>query len=129
MAAQTLRAVQKIPVSLEQAWEYFSSPANLQAITPSQLGFKILSAPYDGKMYAGQIIEYTVAPLAGIGIYWMTEITHVQAMEYFVDEQRYGPYAMWHHEHHFRGIEGGVEMRDLIYYRVPFRGSERWSIR
>jgi ligand-binding SRPBCC domain-containing protein len=71
-------------------------------------------------MYAGQIIEYTVKPLLGIPIYWMTEITHVVEKKYFVDEQRYGPYSLWHHQHHFKEIEGGVEMTDIVHYKIPF---------
>ncbi len=71
-------------------------------------------------MYAGQIIEYTVKPLLGIPLYWMTEITHVQPHVYFVDEQRYGPYSMWHHQHHFKEIDGGVEMTDIVHYKIPF---------
>lgn len=71
-------------------------------------------------MYPGQIIEYTVKPVLGIPLYWMTEITHVEPLVYFVDEQRYGPYSMWHHQHHFRQTESGVEMTDIIHYKIPF---------
>jgi ligand-binding SRPBCC domain-containing protein len=70
-------------------------------------------------MYPGQLIEYTVRPLLGIPLYWMTEITHVQEGVYFVDEQRFGPYALWHHQHHFTAIEGGVEMSDIVHYKIP----------
>ncbi len=69
-------------------------------------------------MYAGQIIEYKVRPLLGIPLYWMTEITHVKENEYFVDEQRFGPYSLWHHQHHFNVIDGGVEMSDFIHYKI-----------
>lgn len=119
MAAHTIKTVQKIPVSLDKAWDFFSNPANLQAITPSNMGFQIISKYHGDKMYSGQIIEYTVKPLLGIPLYWMTEITQVKDKEYFIDEQRFGPYSLWHHQHHFKSIPGGVEMTDIIHYKNP----------
>lgn len=71
-------------------------------------------------MYAGQIIEYKVKPVLGIPLYWMTEITHVEEHQFFVDEQRFGPYSLWHHQHHFKQVEGGVEMTDIVHYKLPF---------
>lgn len=115
----SLKTVQNIPVSLDKAWDFFSNPVNLQAITPGNLGFRIISKHHGDKMYAGQLIEYKVSPLLGIPLYWMTEITHVEDKKYFVDEQRYGPYSMWHHQHHFKIIDGGVEMTDIIHYKLP----------
>jgi ligand-binding SRPBCC domain-containing protein len=119
MAVYHLETVQKLPVTLGKAWDFFSSPANLADITPTHMGFQILSKHQGEKMYAGQVIEYTVKPLLGIPLYWMTEITHVQEGRYFVDEQRFGPYTMWHHQHHFKEIAGGVEMTDLVHYKLP----------
>ncbi len=119
MATFSLKTVQKIPVDLDTAWEFFSNPANLQAITPTNLGFKILSKHHGSTMYSGQLIEYKVKPILGIPIYWMTEITHVQDKAYFIDEQRFGPYALWHHQHHFKIVDGGVEMIDIVHYRNP----------
>lgn len=119
MAAHSIKTVQKIPISLEEAWAFFSNPANLQAITPSNMGFKVISKHHGEKMYAGQIIEYTVKPVLGIPLYWMTEITQVKDKEYFIDEQRFGPYKLWHHQHHFKAIEGGVEMTDIVHYKNP----------
>jgi ligand-binding SRPBCC domain-containing protein len=119
MAAHSIKTVQKIPVSLNDAWEFFSNPANLQAITPGDMGFKIISKYNSDKMYAGQIIEYKVSPIPGISLYWMTEITHVVEGKYFIDEQRRGPYSLWHHQHHFRSIDGGVEMTDIVHYKNP----------
>jgi len=120
MAVYTLERVQRLPISLEEAWAFFSSPLNLREITPSYMRFEVLSDPkWVGKMYPGQIITYTVRPLWGIPLFWMTEITHVREGEFFVDEQRVGPYALWHHQHHFKPIEGGVEMTDLVHYRLP----------
>lgn len=116
----SLKTVQVMPVSLEKAWDFFSNPANLQSITPGNLGFKIISNHHGSHMYAGQIIEYKVSPLMGIPIYWMTEITHVSEGKFFVDEQRFGPYSLWHHQHHFREVEGGVEMTDIVHYKLPF---------
>ena len=115
----TIKTVQNIPISLEEAWDFFSKPSNLAAITPNNLGFNIISKHHGERMYPGQIIEYTVKPVLGIPLYWMTEITHVEDHKYFVDEQRFGPYSMWHHQHHFKQIEGGVEMTDIVHYKLP----------
>ena len=115
----SLQTLQLIPVTLEKAWDFFSNPANLQAITPPSLEFKIISLYHGDTMYAGQVIEYKVKPILGIPIYWMTEITHVQDRKYFIDEQRFGPYSLWHHQHHFKEVDGGVEMTDIIHYKLP----------
>jgi ligand-binding SRPBCC domain-containing protein len=119
MAAHSIKTVQKIPVSLDKAWDFFSNPANLQAITPDNMGFKVISKHHGDTMYAGQIIEYTVKPVLGIPIYWMTEITQVKDKQFFIDEQRFGPYSLWHHQHHFKAIDGGVEMTDIVHYKNP----------
>lgn len=115
----SLKTVQNIPITIDAAWDFFSRPDNLKHITPSQLGFEIISKHHGEKMYPGQIIEYTVKPILGIPLYWMTEITHVQDKQYFIDEQRFGPYSLWHHQHHFKEIEGGVEMTDIVHYKLP----------
>ncbi len=114
-----IRETQLLPVTLEQAWDYFSNPHNLQHITPPSLGFRVTSEPHGNHIYPGQIIEYRIRPVLGIPLYWMTEITHVEDRRFFVDEQRYGPYSLWHHQHHFREIKGGVEMTDIVHYRIP----------
>lgn len=119
MAAHNFKMTQKIPVSPDRAWEFFSNPANLKAITPGNMGFTVISLHHGEKMYAGQLIEYKVRPLLGIPLYWMTEITQVKDQEYFIDEQRFGPYRFWHHQHHFKAIPGGVEMTDIIHYKNP----------
>ncbi len=116
----SLKTVQKIPVDLSAAWDFFSSPANLSRITPADMGFNIISKYHGEKMYAGQVIEYKVSPVLGIPLYWMTEITHVEDQQYFVDQQRFGPYSLWHHQHHFKAIDGGVEMTDIVHYKLPF---------
>lgn len=106
-------------ISLDEAWEFFSSPRNLQKITPPYMKFKVINDTFSDNMYEGQIIEYTVRPLLGIPLYWMTEITHVRDKKYFIDEQRFGPYALWHHQHHFKEVVEGVEMTDFLHYKVP----------
>lgn len=116
----SLKTVQRIPISLAEAWDFFSTPDNLKDITPSNLGFNIISKHHGSRMYQGQIIEYKVSPVLGIPLYWMTEITHVVPEQFFVDEQRFGPYSLWHHQHHFKAIEGGVEMTDIVHYKLPF---------
>ncbi|MFY7878481.1 MAG: SRPBCC family protein [Lacibacter sp.] len=123
----SIQTIQRIPVSIETAWEFFSNPANLQEITPPHLGFRIISKYHGEKMYPGQIIEYKVRPLFNIPLYWMTEITHVETGRFFVDEQRYGPYDMWHHQHHFKSVEGGVEMTDIVHYKIPFGFLGNWA--
>lgn len=115
-----LKFVQQIPCSPDVAWAFFSDPANLVKITPGAFSFRVISKHHGGMMYPGQIIEYKVKPLLGIPLYWMTEITHVQDKAFFVDEQRYGPYSFWHHQHLFKAINGGVEMTDIVHYRIPF---------
>ncbi len=110
---------QKLPISPGEAWAFLSDPHNLKVITPDYMGFKILSGA-DRPMYAGQIIQYRVSPFPGINTKWVTEITHVTEGEYFVDEQRFGPYALWHHKHFIKEISGGVEMEDIVDYKLPF---------
>jgi ligand-binding SRPBCC domain-containing protein len=115
----SIKTVQLLKMSMDEAWDFFSSPKNLEKITPSHLGFKIISKHHGDKMYAGQIIEYIVKPIMGIPIYWMTEITQVSEKKYFIDEQRFGPYSLWHHQHHFRQTAEGVEMTDIVHYKLP----------
>ncbi|TXE14931.1 SRPBCC family protein [Seonamhaeicola algicola] len=119
MKIYTLHKKQNLKTTVNEAWEFLSSPQNLKTITPDYMGFNILSGA-DRPMYAGQIIEYIVTPVLGIKTKWVTEITHVIDKHYFVDEQRFGPYALWHHKHFIKEIDGGVEMEDIIHYKVPF---------
>ena len=119
MKIYNLQSKQKLPISVNKAWDFLSSPINLKTITPEYMGFNILSGA-DRKMYPGQIIQYIVTPLFGIKTKWVTEITHVQENKYFVDEQRFGPYALWHHKHFIKPIEGGIEMEDIVDYKIPF---------
>ena len=110
--------VQFVNASIEECWAFFSSPKNLQKITPGTMGFQITD--FDGKnMYAGQIIQYKVSPLLGLKLRWTTEITNVKDNEYFIDEQRFGPYVLWHHKHFFEPSENGTKMTDLVHYALP----------
>ncbi|RFS20678.1 hypothetical protein DVR12_19150 [Chitinophaga silvatica] len=111
---------QQLPVSMEAIWDYISSPDNLKEITPEYMDFKVTSLAPSDKMYPGLIITYIIKPLLNIPLKWMTEITQVKDMEYFVDEQKIGPYRLWHHQHRFKEIEGGVLMTDIVTYAPPF---------
>ena len=115
----SIKAIQRIPVNIEKAWSFFSNPANLRLITPPEMKFTTLSS-FEGSIYAGQLIEYKVRPLLGIPLYWMTEITSVDELNSFTDEQRKGPYRVWKHQHYFKQIEGGVEMTDIVHYQLPY---------
>jgi ligand-binding SRPBCC domain-containing protein len=118
MKLYKLHKKQNLPITVDEAWTFLSSPKNLKTITPDYMGFNILSGA-DREMFAGQIIQYIVTPLLGIKTKWVTEITHVNQGHYFVDEQRFGPYALWHHKHFIRPIKGGIEMEDIIDYKLP----------
>lgn len=116
----TLETQQTLNISLEKAWDFFSSPENLEKITPIHMGFKI-TTQVDKKAYAGQIITYTVGILPGTKSNWVTEITQVKDKEFFIDEQRFGPYKMWHHEHFFEELSSSKTlMKDKISYKIPF---------
>jgi len=119
MKTHTLITQQELPISLELAWDFFSSPANLNKITPKDMSFEI-KTKLDGEMYAGMLIDYTVKPLLNIPMAWTTEITHIKKGEYFIDEQRFGPYKLWHHEHHFEKTDKGVLMTDKLLYGLSF---------
>jgi ligand-binding SRPBCC domain-containing protein len=114
----TLEATQWLPINLDTAWPFFSTPKNLARITPDHMGFQITSGDV-ADMHVGQIITYSVGILPGIRANWVTEITHVDTGRFFVDEQRFGPYAMWHHEHWFEEKDGGTAMLDRVSYRLP----------
>jgi ligand-binding SRPBCC domain-containing protein len=114
---RTLVQEQFLPISLDEAWDFFSSPHNLNLITPDDMTFKITSHIPE-KMYPGMMITYKVSPVPGVAMNWATEITHVHDRAFFVDEQRMGPYRIWHHEHHFEAVPGGVKMVDKLYYDI-----------
>jgi ligand-binding SRPBCC domain-containing protein len=120
MAFYQLRQEQFVPATIDQVWDFISSPKNLKDITPSYMGFQITSPNLDEKMYPGMIISYKVSPILGIKMTWVTEITHVDDKKYFVDEQRMGPYKMWHHQHKIEEVDGGVMMEDIVTYQPPF---------
>jgi ligand-binding SRPBCC domain-containing protein len=114
-----LKRTQFVKTDLATCWDFFSSPNNLNKITPKEMGFDVLTEGVEN-MYEGLMIEYKVRPLLNIPLRWITEITHVKHQQYFVDEQRKGPYKIWHHEHHFKEVQGGVEMTDIVSYELPF---------
>ena len=117
----SIKSTQHLPLSLQAAWYFFSPPNNFAKITPPDMSFIITSDKKGGeKMYAGQIITYILKPMLGIPVKWMTEITHVKEGEYFIDEQRFGPYKLWHHRHSFKKTATGVEMNDEVNYVLPF---------
>lgn len=120
MAIYQFTRTQKLPISIDEIWDFISSPDNLKEITPKKMGFTVTSNSGGGKMYPGMIITYKVSPLLNIKLNWMTEITHSKEKSYFVDEQRQGPYAMWHHQHKIEPINGGVLMTDIVTYKPPF---------
>ena len=119
MAFYQFHNEQQINTSLAEIWDFISSPENLKEITPDYMGFDITSKPA-GKMYPGMIISYKVSPIFGIKTDWVTEITHVKEQSFFVDEQRIGPYSLWHHQHIIEAIEAGVLMKDIVTYEPPF---------
>lgn len=120
MTIHRLRYDQTIPSSLANVWQFFSNPHNLEQLTPPDMKFVVMTSPEQDHIYPGQIVTYKVSPLLRIPLTWMTEITHVVPEKFFVDEQRVGPYRIWHHEHHFREEKGQVHMTDIVHYLLPF---------
>lgn len=114
-----LHRSQILPISTEESWTFFSDPKNLAAITPDLMNFKITGGA-ERSIYPGQIVSYTVRPFAGMKMNWVTEITHVKEKKYFVDEQRFGPYSFWHHKHFFNPVRNGIEIEDIIHYKLPY---------
>ena len=118
MKLHRLEERQRLPVTREEAWTFFSDPANLAAITPPWLAFEVTS-PLPPALYPGLIVSYRIRPLGRTPLTWVTEISHVRTGELFVDEQRFGPFRFWHHQHHFHPCPGGMEMIDLVHYGLP----------
>tara|TARA_B100000809_G_scaffold94798_1_gene93449 strand:+ start:2579 stop:3049 length:471 start_codon:yes stop_codon:yes gene_type:complete len=119
MAFYQFERTQKVNASKEEVWDFISSPANLKEITPAYMGFDITSKKTSEKMYEGMLISYQVKPLLGIKTNWVTEITHIKEGHSFIDEQRMGPYKMWHHQHFIEEISNGVLMKDIVSYIPP----------
>ena len=119
MAFYQFKREQLINSSISEVWDFISRPQNLKRITPSYMGFDICTPDLPDEAYEGMIIAYTVRPLLGIPTTWVTEITHVEPQKYFVDEQRVGPYKLWHHEHHIEEVKDGVLMKDIVSYSPP----------
>lgn len=125
MNLERIHTLCHLPVSVPEAWDFFSDPRNLQRITPPSLGIRITSE-VPPRMHPGMLVTYTIRPFSGIPVRWVTEITHVLEHRLFVDEQRFGPYRFWHHQHHFREMEGGTAMEDLVHYALPFGPAGRF---
>lgn len=119
MKVHSLKQEQALPISLDDAWDFFSSPRNLEEMTPPGMGFRIVSLPSES-LYEGEIIQYSVKALPGIWIPWVSEIKAVVPGESFVDDQISGPFRFWHHRHSFASIEGGTLVTDLIHYSIGF---------
>lgn len=109
---------QVLPQPQEVIWDFFSRPDNLRELTPGEVGFEMLSNLDGQPMYPGMLVEHRIRPIAGIPLYWMTEIVQVVQGQYFIDEQRFGPYAFWYHQHHFTAHPQGTLMTDHLHYRV-----------
>lgn len=124
----TLVSVIELKTDIQTLWNFISQPENLSKITPPQMDFRITfrSSLEDGKMYPGQIIAYQVKPLPFFNASWVTEITQVQEKKFFIDEQRFGPYSFWHHQHMIKEVPGGVEMTDIVSYKLPLGFIGRW---
>lgn len=120
MPVYTLYQTLTIPSTIEKVWDFISAPDNLKKITPDYMGFDITTKNLPKKMYPGMIVSYKVSPFLGIKMTWVTEITQVRELKYFVDEQRVGPYKMWHHQHFIEPVEGGILMTDIVDYQPPF---------
>ena len=118
MSIHRIETTHLLPMPRDEAWRFFSNPRNLERITPPEMRFTITSDVPD-EIYPGLMITYRVRPIFNFPLTWVTEITHVKKGERFVDEQRAGPYTMWHHEHSFSDAPGGTEMRDTVHYAVP----------
>jgi len=112
-----LKEIQRFPIKIDEAWEFFSNPLNLEEITPPSLNL-VVTNHIPKQMHAGMIITYVMEPILKIKMNWITEITNMQEPFFFVDEQRFGPYKFWHHQHIFKEIDGGVEVTDLVHYKI-----------
>ena len=119
MKLGAIHAVCRLPIPISEAWDFFSDPRNLRRITPPSLAMRITS-DLPPRIHPGCIVTYTISPLPGVQVGWVTEITHVVEPRLFVDEQRFGPYRFWHHQHHFREIDGGTSVEDIVHYALPF---------
>lgn len=119
MVLYRIERSQVLPISIDTAWQFFSSPGNLPLITPPWLNLKIIG-PVSAHMQAGMLIHYHVTPLFGLRMSWLSEITHVDAPRFFVDEQRLGPYRLWHHEHFFHRCDAGVQVDDIVTYALKY---------
>jgi ligand-binding SRPBCC domain-containing protein len=120
MKVYTQKYKQFIHADIDTVWDFFSNPSNLGKITPAEMNFKTLYITGGETMYAGQLMSYKVSPFPFMRIRWTTEIKVAKYQQHFIDEQKFGPFAMWYHQHFFEVKDGGVEMIDEISYAIPF---------
>jgi ligand-binding SRPBCC domain-containing protein len=120
MAFYQFQKEQFLKTSVDELWDFISSPINLSKITPKKMGFEIQTPNLPDKIYEGMIISYKVRPMLNISVNWVTEITHIRDKSYFVDEQRIGPYSLWHHQHIIKPYKDGILMKDIVSYKPPF---------
>ena len=120
MKIYTFKQTQLIPASLDVVWDFFFTPGNLELITPPEVNFKTILQTGGFRMYSGQLISYRLSPFRFLRVQWTTEIKNVTPKSYFVDDQKFGPFAMWYHQHFFKEKDGGVEMIDEVNYAVSF---------
>jgi ligand-binding SRPBCC domain-containing protein len=125
MKLYQLERTQILPVSQNQAWQFFSQPRNLPDITPPWLGFRITCSA-DENLHAGQVFSYRLKPIFGIPATWISEITHVHEPDYFIDEQRFGPYRFWHHRHIFKPVDSGTLIHDVVHYAIGWGMFGQW---
>jgi ligand-binding SRPBCC domain-containing protein len=125
MKPYRLERRQLLPITADEAWDFFSQPLNLPLITPPRLDF-VVTSPVPKRMRAGTIVSYRLRPLFGIPLTWVSEITQVQEPSYFVDEQKFGPYRFWHHAHVFEPTKNGIDMRDIVHYHPGYGLLGRW---
>jgi ligand-binding SRPBCC domain-containing protein len=120
MKIYSFKQTQQIQASLESVWNFFSTPDNLNHITPASMNFKTLLMTGGKAMYSGQLISYKLSPFPFLRVRWTTEIKNVVPLKSFVDDQLFGPFALWHHQHFFKENNGGCEMIDEVSYALPF---------
>jgi len=120
MALYRFEHTQIIPLTLEDSWRFFTNPRNLSELTPAAMNFRHRFEPDAERVYPGMILAYSLTPMAGIPVNWVTEITHVEPLVRFIDEQKSGPFSMWHHIHEFSEVPEGTKIHDTLYYSLPF---------
>ena len=118
MKLERIQTIQRLPIQVEEAWDFFTSPGNLSLITPPWLDYRLSSNPPE-YMHPGTLYSAQIRPFPGISMQWITEITYIRPPSLFITDQRVGPFKVWHHEYHFREHADGVELEDIVQYGLP----------